>query len=717
MKIKSLLETTISSTPEIAATTAPKFGRDPNVLETSAGASCSGSMGASATAMPGMQRRSKNGSDLFRGIKTSKKFVNSPVTEDDISEEQLLDKQVRKELFNKSRDRELGNRPSDYDIITKEESGGGGEYNDEVDMVQNNLHTIVRVSSHLGNELQANENLPEWVQEKIAVAKAMMVTVLDYMKSQHERGEVYTVDESEKIHLPHFIPQSSNDFKGASRGRDTDKINIPSVARRTNTGNMSSAPKLTSPNNGEIDIDSILRDKGIKETEDPHAWMNDLKALAHKMYPQDKLPPIVQHTEKPRVAPYQHPNQSKEELDAGIRQQMAKYYSDNDDTHRHIGDSYEPTDTMLEAEPDFSAKFKKNIDKHNKAVVKTKKEIGTRVADIGPGGKEYNVKTDKEWDKQKGVAEAREFGSYYDENVAQQVFNQDPDITSEDEVLNRAYAIVKAEQGNKFARYKFNYDEDFPSDVVSNYFHLKKQGVTEMNVGKRKPKPDSYHINKDGKPVSLASYSDKDSAIKDRDEKHPGAEVHQVGSRGKVKGKFEEGMEAWESVEEVAPPGAKAERMVKHIKANYAKDGKLTPKEKAIAYATTWQAHNKGQVEENFDETDDVRIATKILQYLLKTNANMLRQYGDTVIGDAIVNVADWYHKNNQPLDIEKMSNTVVKLINKSFNSDISENERPGLWANIHAKQNRIKNGSGEHMRKPGSKGAPTKDAFRKSAK
>ncbi len=43
----------------------------------------------------------------------------------------------------------------------------------------------------------------------------------------------------------------------------------------------------------------------------------------------------------------------------------------------------------------------------NPAVVKTNKSIGTRVSDIGPGGKEYNVKTDKEWDKQKGVAEAR----------------------------------------------------------------------------------------------------------------------------------------------------------------------------------------------------------------------------------------------------------------------------------------------------------------------
>lgn len=51
-------------------------------------------------------------------------------------------------------------------------------------------------------------------------------------------------------------------------------------------------------------------------------------------------------------------------------------------------------------------------------------------------------------------------------------------------------------------------------------------------------------------------------------------------------------------VKEVAPPGAKAERMVKHIKKGYARNGKLTPKEKSIAYATAWKAHNAGKVEE-----------------------------------------------------------------------------------------------------------------------
>jgi len=42
---------------------------------------------------------------------------------------------------------------------------------------------------------------------------------------------------------------------------------------------------------------------------------------------------------------------------------------------------------------------------------------------------------------------------------------------------------------------------------------------------------------------------------------------------------------------------------------------------------------------------------------------------------------------------------------------------KPGLYANIAAKKRRIAAGSGETMRKPGTKGAPTAAAFRQSAK
>jgi hypothetical protein len=65
-----------------------------------------------------------------------------------------------------------------------------------------------------------------------------------------------------------------------------------------------------------------------------------------------------------------------------------------------------PKQGVAEGKIDFAKKLQKNVDKHNKAVVKTKQDIGSRIADIGAGGKEYNVKTDAAWDAaKKKVAE------------------------------------------------------------------------------------------------------------------------------------------------------------------------------------------------------------------------------------------------------------------------------------------------------------------------
>jgi hypothetical protein len=408
MKINTLLEyTSPSSQPNQAGGQAPKFGRDPNVLETTTGATATGSIGADATAMPGMQRRSGKGS-MFQGISTSKKFVNSPVTEDEISEEQLLTKELRKELFKRAKDRDIGNRPKNHDIMSKESDP---EYDDEAGMATTNLHTALRAVEGLNKVIGPNENLPEWVQEKIAIANDYLVTCWDYMISQQEQGRKYEVDENQD-------------------------------------------------------------------------WMKDIAAMAHKMAPQDKMRERqAQRDAQAKAEQQQRLQQDVENLPDLISQyndMEAEYesmggsnwqYADREQnlsdkerkargmetSMRHLANrihaAKKASEGLEEAKPDFAKMFNKKIGKHNAAVVKTKKEIGTRVADIGPGGKEYNVKTDKEWDKQKGVTE-------------------------------------------------------------------------------------------------------------------------------------------------VAPPGAKAERMVKHIKKSYSNDGKITPKEKSIAYATAWKTHNKGKVEE-----------------------------------------------------------------------------------------------------------------------
>jgi hypothetical protein len=60
-----------------------------------------------------------------------------------------------------------------------------------------------------------------------------------------------------------------------------------------------------------------------------------------------------------------------------------------------------------------------------------------------------------------------------------------------------------------------------------------------------------------------------------------------------------------EKMTEKAPPGAKAERMVKGIKKSLSKDGNLSDKDKAIAYATTWKAKKSGKVEEESTDKED----------------------------------------------------------------------------------------------------------------
>ena len=46
-----------------------------------------------------------------------------------------------------------------------------------------------------------------------------------------------------------------------------------------------------------------------------------------------------------------------------------------------------------------------------------------------------------------------------------------------------------------------------------------------------------------------------------------------------------------------------------------------------------------------------------------------------------------------------------------------TKKKKKGLYANIHAKRRRIKAGSGEKMRRPGSKGAPSNANFKRAKK
>ena len=65
-----------------------------------------------------------------------------------------------------------------------------GEYDDEAGMADNNLETLQRAVEGIDDLIQSGDNLPEWCQEKIAVAKSMLVAVWDYMYSEEASDEV-----------------------------------------------------------------------------------------------------------------------------------------------------------------------------------------------------------------------------------------------------------------------------------------------------------------------------------------------------------------------------------------------------------------------------------------------------------------------------------------------------------------------------------------------
>jgi hypothetical protein len=450
MKITNLLETTVASMPEPGQKSFRSGRSETSLEEMTAGC-------VASVPMP-MGKTIKRESGITKGIK--KKMVD----EGELSENDLI-------LV----PGQMSKRPSGFMSKDRNEM-------ERIEMAKSDVVQSVKSAKTIFNILKnSDDEIEGWVQEKLAKAEDYLNTVREYLEGKTMPAEAQSA--------------SARMQKALQREKEKREYSERYAEKHFPIGKK--PEQNTEPQ------------KEVKEAGEQPDWMKDMIAMAHKMAPQDKM----RERQAQRDAQAQAERQQRIQQDIENLPDLISQYNDMEaeyesmggknwqyaDREQNLSDeerkargmetsmrqladrihtAKKASEGLAESKPDFGKMFDKKIGKHNAAVVKTKKEIGTRVADIGAGGKEYNVKTDKEWDKQKGV--------------------------------------------------------------------------TEMNVGKRKPKPDSYHINKDGKPVSLASYGDKDSAIKDRDEKHPGAEVHQVGSRGKVKGKFEEDKDpCWDNYKQI----------------------------------------------------------------------------------------------------------------------------------------------------------------------
>ena len=93
-------------------------------------------------------------------------------------------------------------------------------------------------------------------------------------------------------------------------------------------------------------------------------------------------------------------------------------------------------------------------------------------------------------------------------SMAQELYKSNPDLDSEDDILNAGFAIMKQRDGAKAARYYFSYDEDFPSDFISEYKWLQRHehDVGEDVTMERDRDPEDWDEGNTEPPNNFAIY-------------------------------------------------------------------------------------------------------------------------------------------------------------------------------------------------------------------
>ena len=118
-----------------------------------------------------------------------------------------------------------------------------------------------------------------------------------------------------------------------------------------------------------------------------------------------------------------------------------------------------------------------------------------------------------------------------------------------------------------------------------------------------------------------------------------------------------------------------------------------------------------------FDMLGDSMDPKKIKESLSKIYGDLEKpKAGREGFDDLVQEARDDYM--DSPEALEKALRAQRDIIRKAKRDGdmMATGGRPGLYANINAKRKRIQAGSGETMRKPGAKGAPTKENFRRAA-
>ena len=290
---------------------------------------------------------------------------------------------------------DLGNKLKKTDPKLRE-AKDSHEYDYEGEMAINQLKTMMRHAEYLVDMIKPDTNLPEWVQSKITLAADYVQTSCDYMTSEMSEGSNFIKVIKKGTNIKQRInPNSYAAFKhhGFRKEEIEELDEISSATKASYTSKAKDQIKQSMPytKKGEEYRDIAKnfiakRQKGI--------------AKANEEVVQEGRP-----SQRHPLEGHEYHKKSDEALihiakDAHAAAEAMK--SHNTDAENKYRDQANDSATVRHFRkksgmPDW---YKKKYGHVNEAMVrvKTDKPIGTRVADIGPGGKEYNVKTNKAWD-------------------------------------------------------------------------------------------------------------------------------------------------------------------------------------------------------------------------------------------------------------------------------------------------------------------------------
>jgi hypothetical protein len=135
-----------------------------------------------------------------------------------------------------------------------------GEYDQEGDMAKDTIKTVMRHAQALSKVLGDNDNLPEWVQSKLAKIEGMMVSIDEYMQNQEDEEEPIAEEPKSKnqavaARIARGVQKGTAKAKPGSASAEMAKMK-PGELNKFAKGSTKGLPKKVSKNKEEVDENS-----------------------------------------------------------------------------------------------------------------------------------------------------------------------------------------------------------------------------------------------------------------------------------------------------------------------------------------------------------------------------------------------------------------------------------------------------------------------------